>query len=126
VVTSKLSFAPEDEELAETPQPPKKAAPVETKEEPKNTATETNDNNSSDNNSLTQNSSKRKVKISKNPFVDTSFLPDRERDEEERRMRQKLAEEWEQEQERIKSAFSIKVCFIFLPLLTFIISRQMK
>ena len=32
----------------------------------------------------------KKKKITKNPDVDTSFLPDREREEEERRLREEL------------------------------------
>jgi protein FAM50 len=41
--------------------------------------------------------------MGKNPFVDTTFLPDREREEEERKIREQLAVEWEKEQERVKS-----------------------
>jgi protein FAM50 len=43
-------------------------------------------------------------KIMKDPSVDTSFLPDRERDEREREERLKLKKEWIAEQERIKGA----------------------
>lgn len=45
----------------------------------------------------------KKKKLGKNPFVDTEFLPDREREEEERKIREQLAIEWEKEQERLKS-----------------------
>jgi len=38
----------------------------------------------------------------KDPTVDTSFLPDRERDEKERQERLRLKLEWLAEQERIK------------------------
>ncbi|KAI8586654.1 XAP5, circadian clock regulator-domain-containing protein [Geranomyces variabilis] len=41
-------------------------------------------------------------KVKKNPTVDTSFLPDREREEEERLEREKLREEWLEQQEKIK------------------------
>jgi hypothetical protein len=44
-----------------------------------------------------------KKKPGKNPFVDTTFLPDREREEEERKIREKLSEEWGKEQEKVKS-----------------------
>lgn len=44
-----------------------------------------------------------KKKLLKDPTVDTSFLPDRERDERERQERLHLKREWKQEQERIKS-----------------------
>ncbi|TPX63059.1 hypothetical protein SpCBS45565_g06909 [Spizellomyces sp. 'palustris'] len=45
---------------------------------------------------------KPKKKIKKDPAVDTSFLPDREREEEERKQRESLKEEWLEKQERIK------------------------
>ena len=38
----------------------------------------------------------------KNPSVDTSFLPDREREEEERRMREELRQDWLRTQEEMK------------------------
>ncbi|KAJ3148284.1 hypothetical protein HDU89_004881 [Geranomyces variabilis] len=41
-------------------------------------------------------------KVKKNPTVDTSFLPDREREEEERLEREKLREVWLEQQEKIK------------------------
>ena len=41
-------------------------------------------------------------KIGKNPNVDTSFLPDKERDEELQRQKEKARVEWLDEQERIK------------------------
>ncbi|KAI8920337.1 hypothetical protein PhCBS80983_g01528 [Powellomyces hirtus] len=47
-------------------------------------------------------SEKPAKKIKKNPTVDTSFLPDREREEEERLEREKLREEWLEQQEKIK------------------------
>lgn len=39
----------------------------------------------------------------KNPNVDTSFLPDREREREMREQREKLKKEWIEEQDKIKS-----------------------
>ncbi|KAJ1987920.1 hypothetical protein H4R33_002648 [Dimargaris cristalligena] len=45
----------------------------------------------------------KRFKYSKNPYVDTSFLPDRERDEKERQIRESLRKEWLKEQERIKN-----------------------
>ena len=44
-----------------------------------------------------------KKKAKKNPFVDTSFLPDKEREEEEQRIRSELELKWHQEQESIKN-----------------------
>lgn len=45
----------------------------------------------------------KRRKIVKNPNVDTDFLPDKEREQQEASERQRLRAEWEAEQERIKS-----------------------
>ncbi|KAI9028811.1 FAM50A protein [Phycomyces nitens] len=45
----------------------------------------------------------KKRKMLKDPTVDTSFLPDREREEEERQMREELRKEWLKRQEELKS-----------------------
>ena len=44
----------------------------------------------------------QRKKFRKNPAVDTSFLPDREREEAERRQREKLRQEWLKRQEQMK------------------------
>ncbi|KAB1253010.1 Protein FAM50A [Camelus dromedarius] len=49
----------------------------------------------------------KKRKLGKNPDVDTSFLPDRDREEEENRLREELRQEWEAKQEKIKSESSL-------------------
>jgi protein FAM50 len=46
---------------------------------------------------------KPKKKLSKNPDVDTTHLPDRERDEKMKEERDRLTQEWLREQERIKT-----------------------
>ena len=46
---------------------------------------------------------KKKKKVDKNPDVDTSFLPDQEREEREREERLRLKREWLEQQEQIKS-----------------------
>ncbi|KAH8311975.1 hypothetical protein KR044_008830 [Drosophila immigrans] len=43
-----------------------------------------------------------KKKICKNPDVDTSFLPDREREEQENRLREQLRQEWVMQQAELK------------------------
>ncbi|XP_065210598.1 protein FAM50 homolog isoform X1 [Planococcus citri] len=43
-----------------------------------------------------------KKKIKKNPDVDTSFLPDREREEEETKLREELRQEWAAKQSTLK------------------------
>lgn len=40
--------------------------------------------------------------VTKDPTVETSFLPDKAREEEEERLRAELAEKWQQEQDKIK------------------------
>merc|ERR1712071_654450 len=44
----------------------------------------------------------KKFKSNKNPDVDTSFLPDREREEEENQLREELRLEWVKKQESLK------------------------
>jgi len=44
----------------------------------------------------------KRAKLIKNPSVDTSFLPDREREEDERRAREELRQEWLHKQEALK------------------------
>ncbi|XP_059160278.1 protein FAM50A-A-like isoform X2 [Physella acuta] len=46
---------------------------------------------------------KRRKRLGMNPHVDTSFLPDRDRDEEENKLREVLRQEWVATQERIKN-----------------------
>ncbi|KAJ1654968.1 hypothetical protein IWQ61_005195 [Dispira simplex] len=53
-------------------------------------------------NDLDQSTTTKRFKFTKNPDVDTSFLPDRERDEQERLVREELRQKWLKEQERIK------------------------
>jgi protein FAM50 len=53
-----------------------------------------------------------KKRLSKNPDVDTSFLPDRYREEEERLHREDLRKKWLAEQERIKNE-TIEIVYSF-------------
>ncbi|RZF42848.1 hypothetical protein LSTR_LSTR003672 [Laodelphax striatellus] len=53
-----------------------------------------------------------KKKIRKNPDVDTSFLPDREREEEENRMREELRQEWAAQQSSLKEE-EIEITFSY-------------
>ncbi|XP_004460680.1 protein FAM50A [Dasypus novemcinctus] len=54
----------------------------------------------------------KKRKLGKNPDVDTSFLPDRDREEEENWLREELRQEWEAKQEKIKSE-EIEITFSY-------------
>ncbi|XP_051173237.1 protein FAM50 homolog [Leptopilina boulardi] len=51
-------------------------------------------------------------KIKKNPDVDTSFLPDREREEEENRLREELRQEWATKQQALKEE-EIEIIFSY-------------
>ena len=51
-------------------------------------------------------------KIKKNPDVDTSFLPDREREEEEKRLREELRQEWARKQQALKEE-EIEIVFSY-------------
>lgn len=53
-----------------------------------------------------------KRKLGKNPDVDTSFLPDRDREEEEKRIREELRMEWVQKQECLKNE-DIEITFSY-------------
>ncbi|XKL62788.1 hypothetical protein PGB90_002621 [Kerria lacca] len=53
-----------------------------------------------------------KKKIKKNPDVDTSFLPDREREEEETKLREELRQEWAAKQSTLKEE-EIEVTFSY-------------
>lgn len=48
-------------------------------------------------------SSNKKKRLGMNPDVDTSFLPDRDREEAENKLREQIAQEWMQKQEEIKN-----------------------
>lgn len=54
----------------------------------------------------------KKCKITKNPEVDTSFLPDREREEEENRLREQLRQEWVEKQAKLKNE-EIEITFSY-------------
>lgn len=51
-------------------------------------------------------------KIRKNPDVDTSFLPDREREEEENKLREELRQEWARKQNALKEE-EIEITFSY-------------
>ncbi|XP_034249592.1 protein FAM50 homolog [Thrips palmi] len=53
-----------------------------------------------------------KKKIRKNPDVDTSFLPDREREEEENKLREELRQDWAAKQQQLKEE-EIEVTFSY-------------
>lgn len=70
------------------------------------------DNDSSSNSCGVEQSFAMKKKVGKNPDVDTSFLPDRDREEEERRLREELRQEWVQKQEKLKNE-EIEITFSY-------------
>lgn len=54
----------------------------------------------------------KSARITKNPEVDTTFLPDRDREEEEKRMREQLRQEWVEKQEKLKNE-DIEITFSY-------------
>ena len=95
---SKLSFAFDDDEADDTSSP---ATPSgnETSAKPSRSASvlETDDD-------TTSTTFKRKrLKVGKDPSVNTSFLPDREREEQERIENERNRKEWLKKQEEIKA-----------------------
>ncbi|XP_050308315.1 protein FAM50 homolog [Anthonomus grandis grandis] len=70
-------------------------------------AEDDDDDNSSDSKdtfkrSVEEVTSSNLKKIKKDPFADTSFLPDREREEEENRLREELRQQWAEQQAKLK------------------------
>lgn len=59
----------------------------------------------------TEDIAEKKPKFSKNPYVDTSFLPDRDREEVERLQREELRQNWLKKQEEIKGRM---ICHVHL------------
>ncbi|KAG3283706.1 FAM50A-like, partial [Ictidomys tridecemlineatus] len=54
----------------------------------------------------------KRRKLGKNPDVDTSFLPDQDREEAENRLQEELQQEWEAKQEKVKSE-EIEITFSY-------------
>ncbi|CDU23952.1 related to xap-5 protein [Sporisorium scitamineum] len=97
---AKLSFAFEDEEQddAAGPSIPKADANGKRKRRTDDTAANGDSLDDLDKDSLPIT---KKTSL-KNPNVDTSFLPDKDREEAERRMREELRQEWLRKQEEMK------------------------
>ncbi|KAF8983274.1 hypothetical protein CPC16_000918 [Podila verticillata] len=92
-VISKLSFADDEEEEESTEQEVKKRS------HSKGKAIEDDDSNKEEKDETPV---FKKSKFGKDPNIDTSFLPDREREEEERKVREELRQEWLKKQDEIK------------------------
>lgn len=122
-----LSFIFDDEEEEEEEedfQPIKKAPKKEkdqvekeevTTEQPElkdDEASTSSDTANSDSQSTNEPKTKVLKKVTKNPDVDTSFLPDREREEEENRLREKLRQEWSEKQTKLKNE-EIEITFSY-------------
>lgn len=54
----------------------------------------------------------KKKRLGKNPDVDTSFLPDVDRDEEENRLREELRQQWEERQAKLR-AEEVEITFSY-------------
>jgi len=122
---NKLSFADEWEEEEEeeeneeenesvTKKPPtKNEEPIPTDDNslsndiPKNEDADSNDSSSQQGLTAAELdrlvAASKKKRLGKNPDVDTSFLPDKDREEEERILREKLRQEWVEKQQKLKN-----------------------
>ncbi|KAJ1965314.1 hypothetical protein IWQ62_002695 [Dispira parvispora] len=109
----KLSFQMDDAEDVEAETPieepdtalkkgKSKEASPKTDNSPLTEETNSGDGEAPLSNEQHQSTTSKRFKFTKNPDVDTSFLPDRERDEQERLVREELRQKWLKEQERIK------------------------
>ena len=99
----------EDEDFDKEPEVKKaKESSASSEEASRDKEVDTNNetNSSKDSNDKDQNkddnTALKKKRLGKNPDVDTFFLPDVDRDEEENKLREKLREEWEQRQRKLK------------------------
>lgn len=97
---TRLSFAEDDEEVGEQEEQDSKSSKKHARGD---------DDNSNEDEESASNKNKpspppafKKSKFGKDPNIDTSFLPDREREDEERRVREELRQEWLRKQEEIK------------------------
>lgn len=98
-VISKLSFADdEEEEESSTASSPKD---IKGKKRAQDDDDDTKDSKSPS--TPPSEPALKKSKFGKDPNIDTSFLPDREREEEERRVREELRQEWLAKQQKIKN-----------------------
>ncbi|OAQ28929.1 XAP5-domain-containing protein [Linnemannia elongata AG-77] len=98
-VISKLSFADdEEEEESSTASSPKD---IKGKKRAQDDDDDTKDSKSPS--TPPSEPTLKKSKFGKDPNIDTSFLPDREREEEERRVREELRQEWLAKQQKIKN-----------------------
>ncbi|XP_047477553.1 protein FAM50A-like [Penaeus chinensis] len=92
---AKLSFCPDDEEEGEDEE-----EEVEEVEEEEEKVVEV------------KTSESKEFRMAKNPDVDTSFLPDREREDAENRLREELRQEWVGKQEAMKNE-EIEITFSY-------------
>ncbi|KAK8380273.1 hypothetical protein O3P69_016706 [Scylla paramamosain] len=96
---AKLSFCPDDDEEEED---------EEGSETEKNGKAEESDASTSEGEA----DKGSKLKMIKNPDVDTSFLPDRDREDAENRLREELRQEWVAKQEAMKNE-EIEITFSY-------------
>ena len=101
----------EEDDIDEEPVHKKpKESSKDTEDAPSDKKESSNNDNSSiedkcdkeQNNEKVESTVLKKKRLGKNPDVDTFFLPDVDRDEEENKLREKLRDEWEQRQRKLK------------------------
>ncbi|KAF9976602.1 hypothetical protein BGZ73_008205 [Actinomortierella ambigua] len=101
---SKLSFADDDEEEEDGGDDGQQDDDKDSsaKNNGKKRSKDSNGDNDDENGDANGTGVFKKSKLGKDPNIDTSFLPDREREEEERRIREELRQEWLKKQDEIK------------------------
>jgi protein FAM50 len=105
---SKLSFAFDDDEN-DTSEPGTPSANESSAKPSRSASVLENDD---DNNNSATTKTRKRLKLGKDPTVNTSFLPDREREEQERIANALKHEEWLKKQEEIK-AETIEIQFAY-------------
>lgn len=104
---AKLSFCPDDEEEDEEEE--KTEEEEEKKDEEK---VEEQEEEEEEEEVSETNGNDKDFKMVKNPDVDTSFLPDRDREDAENRLREELRQEWVAKQEAMKNE-EIEITFSY-------------
>lgn len=106
-VKKEIKQEPRDDDVAQRPEPLEITATIKREFD-----SDSNSMDASNSDSQSSNPVPKKKKMMKNPDVDTSFLPDRDREEEERKLREQLRQEWVEKQEKLKNE-EIEVTFSY-------------
>jgi protein FAM50 len=101
-----------DDQEADEPQKDEEEFQIKRKQAPNESGVPDQTTAADDNDHLDEHKNAKKARITKNPEVDTTFLPDRDREEEEKRLREQLRQEWVEKQETLKNE-DIEITFSY-------------